>query len=170
MLRTFAEEKVPVLKLHSEQSVAAYVAKGWTLNRAFFDGDDREAYEYLMEREDPELPRASSEEIGQARRAFIIEDVFEIQERGVVATPGIPVDSDLTLADGDMAVVIAKQSAAVYPISTMVGLNLKSPFRPILLRGASKGDIEVDSSIWIPKKNNSEQGGAGQPATRSESK
>ena len=160
---------MPVLKLHSEQSVAAHVAKGWTLSRVFYNGDDREGYEYLVRREEPALPRASHEEVSGARRAVIVEELFEIHERGVVAAPGIPIESNLAIADGDLAVVIGRQSAAVFPVSPMVGLNLKSPFRPIMLRGASKSDIEIGSSIWIPHQTNSEQGVAPQPAARPES-
>jgi hypothetical protein len=155
---------MPVLKLHSEKSVAAYVANGWILSRAFYNGDEREGYEFLMRRDDPALLRASSEQISRTRRLFIVEDVFTIKERGVVALPGIPIDSDISIVDGDFAVVIARQKAAMFQISQMVCLNLKSPYHPILLQGASKSDIEIGSSIWIVHKPN--QGEQAAPSNR----
>ena len=148
---------MPILKTHSEQSAVASVAKGWKLRKVFYHGEDIKGYEYLLERTSDELSKPSEAEIFGWERAYRIEELFSIEGRGLVALPGTRFAESINISDQDTVVVIGGQKAAMFSVSTTISMNLKSKNDAILLRSATRDQIEDGSFLWTRRGANKTQ-------------
>jgi len=141
----------PILaKAYSEAVAACYVYHGWKLSSVHRAQSDPPPYEYLLSWELPEQPRRP---VDQEQALFVqlcvVEDRFLIRDRGVIVTPGIRSGTiGLKAAEGDLVVVLADGASSAYPASLPLGLNLKNPDRPLLLRGAEPDLVPVGCSLW----------------------
>jgi len=138
----------PNAKIHSEQAVAAFVGLGWKLKLAFYVEGIDEGYEFLVENVTGSLMQPTTEQLRSCVKLCDVEDRLPLSERGIVVSPGVSKSSDINLVDSDKVVLIKGKQADLYTITTMIGLNLKSLDRPILLNGAVKDDVKVGASVW----------------------
>jgi translation elongation factor EF-Tu-like GTPase len=83
----------------------------------------------------------------------VVEDVFQIGNRGCVVTPGVPPDAGVRPRAGDR--VLLKRPDGSELMATLQGMEMggrapESPSgTPILLVGVVKKDIPPGTEVWL---------------------
>ena len=83
----------------------------------------------------------------------VVEDVFHIENRGCVLTPGVPADASVRPKAGDR--VLLKRPDGSELAATLGGMQIggrapESPSgTPILLLGVTRTDIPTWTEVWL---------------------
>lgn len=154
-------------KAMSEQRLAALVYHGWTLKHASIDKASAQVAEYYLEWDLPEAVRRLSEnEVCRFSRLSVVNDVFEIADRGVVITPGVPRADKKKLPNvGDFVILHDRLSDA--RLAEVRGIEHFAPPCPqgwplLLGGGLTKKEVRIGMDVWI--RNQEDSCGSPEPA------
>lgn len=149
-----------LVKAHSEAVLAAHVFHGWAISSVHRDAASDEVSEHVLKWTLPKPPRRPSpEEIQSFIHLSDVEDLFVIQERGIVIAPGLPRDKAGFLKHGDVIVLHDYAESAF--VAKVRCLELFSPPSPrgwgiLLSEDHAVSQIRIGMQVWARKRNNTE--------------
>ena len=85
------------------------------------------------------------------RLLFVVEDTFDIPERGLVAAPGIIPEGDECFRIGDGLRIDRPDGSSIYTSIASLELVTPNPSRAVVImfpKDISKSDIPAGSEVW----------------------